>query len=241
MRGTISTGLQLLANGLAPFVERSLRERLGDDWSRNGSVAHIINSADPDQWDAQVVLVLMWEHWNQVFRHDLSFVERSLVSELREFRNRWAHQQAFSERDTYRCLDGIERLLRAVRSEVVEQADELRRESLHRLHDDELIETAISVRDWFSAGVGVSCGGVLVWGVLEYFQNPVSWILAVLICIVFGRYVYRTTRPKVIVKSGPRQCSECARVFYGSSCPYCEPGSVSTSGPRAATREVQSA
>lgn len=66
---------------------------------------------DIEDGDAQFLLVLMWDHWNQLFRQDLSFVERSLISELRDFRNRWAHQGPMSENDIYRVLDGIERLL----------------------------------------------------------------------------------------------------------------------------------
>ena len=40
----------------------------------------------------------MWESWNDVFRKTLGPAERSLVSELRDVRNKWAHQEPFSER-----------------------------------------------------------------------------------------------------------------------------------------------
>jgi hypothetical protein len=33
----------------------------------------------------------MWDQWNVVFRKTLGNAERSLVSELRDARNRWAH------------------------------------------------------------------------------------------------------------------------------------------------------
>ena len=46
--------------------------------------------------------------WNEVFRNTLGHAERSLVSELRDVRNSWAHQQAFSSDDAYRALDSIE-------------------------------------------------------------------------------------------------------------------------------------
>ena len=44
-------------------------------------------------------------------------MERSLVSELREYRNAWAHQEPFSGEDTIRMLDSAQRLLTAVSSE----------------------------------------------------------------------------------------------------------------------------
>ena len=53
----------------------------------------------------------MWESWNDVFRLTLGPAERSLVSELRDHRNRWAHQEAFSSDDAYRALDSAGRLL----------------------------------------------------------------------------------------------------------------------------------
>jgi hypothetical protein len=34
----------------------------------------------------------MWDNWNDVFRNVLGHAERSLVSELRDWRNKWAHQ-----------------------------------------------------------------------------------------------------------------------------------------------------
>lgn len=222
MKGTISSALDLLAKGLAPFVVDRLRNSFGDDWLKRNSVAHCITSVEPAHWDAQVVLVLMWDHWNQVFRHDLTFVERSLVSELREYRNRWAHQREFNERDTYRCLDGIERLLHAVGSPSAPAVDELRRESLHRLHDNELVESNRSAQDWFTGAVTAVCGVILSFAVMLFFPKGFSVALAALIILVFGRLVYRMTRPTIIIKTGPRQCFECSRVFYGDGCPYCE-------------------
>jgi hypothetical protein len=222
VKGTISTALDVLAKGLSPFVADRLRTAFGDDWLQRNSVAHNITSADPAAWDAHVVLVLMWEHWNQVFRHDLSFVERSLVSELREYRNRWAHQRDFNERDTYRCLDGIERLLRSVGSASAAIVDELRRESLQRLHDNELVESIRSGQDWFTGGVTAVCGVILSVAVVLFFPKGFSLALGGLIILVFGRLVYRMTRPTIIITTGPRQCFECGRVFYGDGCPYCD-------------------
>lgn len=222
LKGTISKSLDLLAKGMAPFVIDRLRNAFGPDWQRRGSIAQSISSCEPEAWDAHVILVLMWEHWNAVFRHDLSYVERCLVSELRESRNRWAHQQKFTERDTYRCLDSVERLLSSVDSPAAQTVDELRRESLQRLHDDELVETNRTARDLFTAGVTTVCGGILAIAVVIFFPIGFSGALATLVVLVFGRLVWRMAQPTIVVTTGPRQCSECARVFYGGECPYCE-------------------
>ena len=39
-----------------------------------------------------------------MFRRTLGFAERSLVSELRDVRNKWAHQSPFSSDDTDRAI-----------------------------------------------------------------------------------------------------------------------------------------
>src|SRR5690349_12163016 len=63
--------------------------------------------------DSYALLTIMWEYWNPVFAAKLKQAERSLVSELRDIRNRWAHQNPFSMDDTYRALDSAQRLLTA--------------------------------------------------------------------------------------------------------------------------------
>ncbi len=226
VKGALAQALQLLAHGMTPFVTERLRAAYGPEWHRR--VATAPNSppappADPDSWDAHTVLLLMWDHWNRAFRHDLTFTERCLVSELREYRNRWAHQQAFTERDTYRCLDSIARLLASVDSPAAASVEELRRESLHRLHDEELVETRPPERDLFTAGVTAVCGIILAVTVLKFFPTGYAWGFAALTVLVFTRLVLKMLQPITVVTGGPRQCSECSRVYYGNVCPYCEP------------------
>ena len=62
---------------------------------------------------------------------DPGLYERSLVSELREWRNKWAHQESFSTDDTYRVLDSAARLLNAVSASA--QADEIERMKIELL------------------------------------------------------------------------------------------------------------
>jgi len=223
MQGTLATALNLLAKGLRPFVTERLRAALGDSWMNRASVSRSITSADPAAWDAHILLLLMWDHWNNVFRHDLSFVERSLVSELREFRNRWAHQKRFTERDTYRCLDSIQRLLAAIDSPQAERANELRHESLKRMHDDELIDIPNVRRDWFTATVTGICGISLAATVVVFMPLAYGWLMALMVLAAFARLTHRIARPTIIITTGPRQCSECGRVYYGGRCPYCTP------------------
>ncbi|MCF7668203.1 MAG: DUF499 domain-containing protein [Verrucomicrobia bacterium] len=113
--------LDLLNRGLQPFVERELKAVYKDQWKENVQQSirddpGAIKKAGTDEinWDTNNLLAVLWNHWNVVFRNTLGHAERSLVSELREIRNRWAHQRPFNSDDTYRALDNIGRLLNAV-------------------------------------------------------------------------------------------------------------------------------
>ena len=132
----VGRAMELLRAGLAPFVEREVIERVKARAVRMDTIRRF--AEDPAladrpmaDWDASGLLRLMWETWNDVFRHTLGFTERSLVSELRTWRNKWAHQERFSSDDTDRALDSAERLLTAVSApqagEVAKSKMELRR------------------------------------------------------------------------------------------------------------------
>ena len=128
-RQRVTKALDVLTTGLFPFVEREMKAVYKHDWhdaarssfreNFRGGRQHIyVGGADDEgsgvRWDAHALLTVLWDQWNRVFRHRLGPAERSLISELREFRNRWAHQVEFDTDDTYRILDSVHRLLAAV-------------------------------------------------------------------------------------------------------------------------------
>ncbi len=133
----IGTALKLLNNGLAPFVERELEAELGAGWVEEVSSRlrdHQVPSSSDEglQWDTQALLLVMWNEWNLVFRKTLGHVERSIVSELREVRNAWAHQERMSTDDTYRALDSMYRLLSSVSAADEAEAIDRERQDLLR-------------------------------------------------------------------------------------------------------------
>jgi predicted AAA+ superfamily ATPase len=131
----IGKALDLLRQGLQPFIERELQNHYGKYWVTNvtSTWRNELTWRDDDtpHLDSAALLKIMWEQWNEVFRKTLGFTERSLVSELREWRNKWAHQESFSTDDTYRVLDSAARLLNAVSASA--QADEIERMKIELL------------------------------------------------------------------------------------------------------------
>ena len=128
-RERVDKALELLRQGLGPYVERELQSEKGKAVPPE---TFLHSSNDPNladkpvgEWDIAALLKLMAVPvvWNTVFRATLAHIERSLVSELRSWRNKWAHQAEFSNKDTDRVLDSASRLLTAVSA--TQQADEI--------------------------------------------------------------------------------------------------------------------
>jgi predicted AAA+ superfamily ATPase len=138
----VGKALELLKAGLAPFVAREFKSAYGDRASAEAARAlgeDRLNGKKPmAEWDVAALMRVMWETWNEVFRKTLGHAERSLLSELRDWRNKWAHQEPFSSDDAYRVLDSAARLLIAVSAPQADDVERMRMELL-RLRFDEQV------------------------------------------------------------------------------------------------------
>lgn len=132
----VGKGMDALKSGLRPYVERELEAALGKYWITEVTAnwrnePRWTDDDDQPHLDVAALLLLMWEQWNTVFGKTLGHAERSIISELRTWRNKHAHQEHFSTDDAYRALDSAERLLKAISApealEVEKQKQELLR------------------------------------------------------------------------------------------------------------------
>ena len=140
-RDRVGSAMDALKGGLASFVAREfinhhkgrsameLQQVLGDPVQ--DVKGHFSNM------DTAALLRVMWESWNEVYRDTLGHAERSLVSELRDIRNRWAHQESFSGDDAYRALDSTHRLLTAVSSPEAGEVENMKMELLRVRFDEQ--------------------------------------------------------------------------------------------------------
>lgn len=142
----VGKAMDLLKDGLRPFIEREMKAQYQQAWFEEfrqtlspQQVSFFTDEADA-HWDAAAVLGVIWTRWNEVFRKTLGQAERTLVSELREARNKWAHQAAFSTDDAYRILDSAGRLLAAVSAPQAEEIEKMKMELL-RLRFDEQVRS----------------------------------------------------------------------------------------------------
>jgi predicted AAA+ superfamily ATPase len=140
----VGKAMELLRSGLASYAEREFksvhgaralevaRRYLGDD--------RTVSRKAVASWDVAALLKLMWEAWNEVFGKTLGRAERSLVQELRDWRNKWAHQEPFSSRDAERAMDSMVRLLTAISASEADDVDRMMME-LRRLTMDEQVRS----------------------------------------------------------------------------------------------------
>ncbi len=127
--------LHTLKEGLSPFVIQQFRATYSTTWKEQLKEVtkddrFSVVSDDKIDWDIQAVLNVMWFSWNEVFNKVLGHAECSFVSELKEIRNNWAHQQSFKTDDAYRAIDTMTRLLQAISSPIAPQLDQQKQELL---------------------------------------------------------------------------------------------------------------
>jgi Swt1-like HEPN len=132
----VTKALQSLCIELYPFITQELESQLGKSWLT--SVTPLLEGDHslrrlPEEIlreDVAAQLRVINRLWIDVFRKTMGKAERSLVNELSDTRNKWAHGNNFSTDDTYRALDSISRLLHSISSPEAESVDSQKQELL---------------------------------------------------------------------------------------------------------------
>jgi len=128
---------ELLAPALDRFITDAVEPALpeGNEWTQLLALKDAKKKGEArdgyDRLDPQVQLRMLTENvphpvkegWYP-FDGSIGPTQRSYASELRDYRNDWAHMKAFSDDDAHRALDTAERLLKGIGA--VEVADEVR-------------------------------------------------------------------------------------------------------------------
>lgn len=142
----VGKALELFNAGVVPYFERELKAVFGKNWQEKAEEVlpderqlRIAKSGGTTDWnDTSLLLAVMWNLWNTVFNRKLGYAERTLVSELREVRNRWAHQKPFSIDDAYRTLDSIHRFLSAISAPQAEEIEQQKQQILRQRYEEQV-------------------------------------------------------------------------------------------------------
>ncbi len=130
--------LDHLRDGLRPPCVLTWQSYFGDDWLNevNKKSRTPDRNVSPD--DVAFLLLGLKLTWDDIWRHQFGPTERSLVFEIAEVRNRWAHQDPLSSDDTVRALDSMERLLEKFGdADEHRKIRELRRDLMRQVVDGE--------------------------------------------------------------------------------------------------------
>ncbi len=125
-------------DGIRPACEQTWTGFYGSDWLT--SVNRALNSPEPNPTTNDVAFLLkgLKATWNEIWQHQFAPGVRSLVFEIADIRNRWAHQEPLSSDDTVRALDSMERLLEVMGdTEEQRKVRELRRDLLRQQIEEE--------------------------------------------------------------------------------------------------------
>ncbi len=164
-RDRIGSMLEMMAEPLDRFISDAVAEVTHKDWTLilaavdadRGGAQPEYSRRDPQvqfRFIADGIPAKYRQRWYP-FSKQLSRAQESYVDELKEIRNRWAHNDSFTDDDAYRALDTGERLLAAIGApEVAERVAGIRRD-LRRTSSDKadrkVLKSAVVTPD--SAGL----------------------------------------------------------------------------------------
>src|SRR5437762_11682162 len=82
----VGKAMELLRQGLLPFIERELKAEYGEQtWfeetkrTLTQQQLKFVEKKGKPEWDVAILLTVLWNNWENVFRKTLGRAERSLV------------------------------------------------------------------------------------------------------------------------------------------------------------------
>ena len=137
----VGKALDVLNEALKPYIEHKMYIVYKEQWWQKvqQSLKSFQQTEDAEgaHLDTTALLTIMLNNWFDVFGKALGPAERSWAGEIRDVRNRWAHQKSFSSDDVYRALDTIHLLLNAIAASDAARKIELQKQDVLRLRFEE--------------------------------------------------------------------------------------------------------
>ncbi|WP_019873098.1 DUF499 domain-containing protein [Sporichthya polymorpha] len=136
----VGRALDLVAEGLGPWMITQLHGKYGDTWAVEvGRTAGLTGrDATPNQSDPAYLFWVFDKQWHAVFKDQLSFEDKRAVSALWDARKEWAHGERISSERTERVLMDSEHILRSIGAvQQADKADEMRREFRRLMFEDD--------------------------------------------------------------------------------------------------------
>src|SRR5690349_20249728 len=93
----VGKALELLRDGLRPFVEREMKAVHGEKWVKVAEEGFPLGKSKGGLvfTDPAALLSILLNEWNRVFEKTLGKTERNAVHSMKDVRNKWAHGESF--------------------------------------------------------------------------------------------------------------------------------------------------
>jgi hypothetical protein len=129
LRNAVDQLLHVFQQGYEPFVITAIRSIHGSSWLdviKNTPDLRVNTQQQPLRLDATAIVRIMLHHWDSTFSRVLTVTDRSMLFEVRQMRNKWAHQGNINADDVDRLADNVTRLLTSINAPNASQAMQLR-------------------------------------------------------------------------------------------------------------------
>lgn len=159
----VGKALELLRDGVRPFVEREMKAVHGEKWIKVAEEGFPPTKTKGGMvfTDPAALLSILLNEWHRVFEKTLGKTERNAVHSMKDVRNKWAHGESFSSDDAYRAIDAVGLLLAAVSAPQAEDIEKMKMELLRTRFEDqrrtEVRRTAVAPVE------GKPAGGLKPW------------------------------------------------------------------------------
>lgn len=113
----VGRGLDVLRGALRPIVEQELRALVGDNWAENlppDVTAGVRMENGEVQLDTQACLKALISGWDSVFSKRFPREAKNLAFDVRDIRNKHAHDEPFDLDDAFAALHQIQQLLESI-------------------------------------------------------------------------------------------------------------------------------
>jgi hypothetical protein len=129
LRNAVDQMLHIFQQGYEPFVITAIRSIHGTSWLeviKNTPDLRVNTQQQPLRLDATALVRIMLHHWDSTFSRVLVATDRNMLFEVRQMRNKWAHQGNITVDDVDRLADNVARLLLSINAPNASHATQLR-------------------------------------------------------------------------------------------------------------------
>lgn len=129
LRNAVDKLLHVFQQGYEPFVITAIRSIHGNRWLeviKNTPDLRVSTQQQPLRLDATAAVRIMLHHWDSTFSRVLTASDRNMLFEVRQMRNKWAHQGVITVDDVDRLADNVTRLLLSINAPNASHAKQVR-------------------------------------------------------------------------------------------------------------------